>query len=124
MASGGAPGEAGTSSQTSSVSDQQAGPSTDNHHLTLPPLKLQETTPDSQPTSKEAASPQAIAKHASIIVVDTQQEPLKADGHDGAQGADVGEYQKGYEKGLQGIEGMQLSPDPKSALGRLHSKSA
>ena len=137
----------GTSASQNPLPDSKSNPlgdSVGSPLLTPPslaPLKVKEGTPASEPKALdeplqgEFAAPEATAKYASSIAVDTHGLPLM-DGHGKAvhavegEGKDGehparGEFQEGYEKGLKGIEGLQLAKDPKKEdLSRLLSKSA
>jgi len=125
--SSGNPDSSSSAAQSSHPDDKVVGTISESHpHPTLPPLKLGGDTATSIPLStneppapqSEFSTPEASAKYASSIAVETHV------GTTPERDAQGGEFQKGYEKGLQGIEGLQLDADPKKkVLGRLQSKS-
>lgn len=106
--------------------NSEAGPASEFLRFSLPPLKLGGLTTSQgsdpphipQGTAKPEIRPKA--GDASSIAVETHHTTAPRD----IQGeVPEGEFQKGYQKGLQGIEGLKLDSEPNEGPGGSHSKS-
>jgi hypothetical protein len=119
------PGDESAACGSSSPSSE-AGPSSESLPVSLPPLKLSEPTtsqasdPAPHPHGNAKPEPSLKGGDASSIAVETHHASALGELQDEVPGF---EFQKGFQMGLQGIEGLNLNSEPKDVLGGPLSRS-